>query len=96
MASTNAFASSQAGELTEKWGEIGVDVICSAASPYAEQDEVTTAAGELAGHELDLVVMDCMGYTQAHKRIVSHATGRPVMLASSTMARVVGELLALG
>ena len=87
---------SQVGELIEKWGEIDVEVTCSAASPYAEQDQVTAAAGELAGHDLDLVVMDCMGYTQAHKRIVSHKTGQPVLLASSTVARVLGELLALG
>lgn len=87
---------SQVGELTEKWGEIDVEVTCSAASPYAEQDQVSAAAGELAGHELDLVVMDCMGYTQAHKRIVRQTIGQPVLLASSTVARVLGELLALG
>ena len=84
---------SQIGEMTGKWGVISVDVTWAAASPYADQDEVTTAAEELAGHELDLVVMDCMGYTQAHKRVVSRATGWPVMLSSTAVARVVGGLL---
>ena len=45
---------------------------------------------------MDLVVMDCIGYTGAHKRTVSQATGRPVMLSSSVVARVVGELLDRG
>lgn len=85
--------SSQVGELTDKWGEINTDVTFVAASPYAYQDEVTPAARELAGHTIDIVVMDCMGFTQAHKRTFSQATGRPVILASSIVARVVGELL---
>ena len=88
--------SSQVGEMTEKWDGIDVDVTWAAASPYAERDEVTPTARELSGQELDLVVMDCMGYTQVHKRTVSQATGRPVMLASSMVARVVGELLDTG
>jgi protein AroM len=82
--------------MAEKWEAIDVDVTWAAASPYAGQDEVTTAAGELSGHELDLVIMDCMGFTQAHKRIVSQATGQPVMLASTTVARVVGAMLESG
>lgn len=87
---------SQIGELTEKWGDIDVAVTFTAASPYADEDEVARAAGELQGHELDLAVMDCIGYTRAHKRAVSQATGRPVMLSLSVVARVVGELLDSG
>jgi len=87
---------SQIGELTEKWGDVDVAVTFAAASPYADEDEVTRAAGELRGRELDLVVMDCIGYTAAHKRTVSQATGRPVILSSSVVARIVGELLESG
>jgi protein AroM len=83
----------QIGELTGKWDSLGAEVAFVAASPYADQARVARAAEELAGRELDPVVMDCIGYTQAHKRTVRQATRRPVMLASSTVARVVGELL---
>ena len=41
-------------------------------------------------------VIGASGYTGAHKWTVSQATGRPVMLSSSVVARVVGELLELG
>jgi hypothetical protein len=37
--------------------------------------------------------MDCMGYTLAHRRVVIQATGRPVILASRVVARIVGELV---
>jgi protein AroM len=87
---------SQVGELTEKWGGLGAVATFVAASPYTDQDQVARAAGELGGHDLDLVVMDCIGYTSAHKRSVSQVTGRPVLLSSSAVARVVGELLELG
>jgi protein AroM len=87
---------SQIGELTEKWDAIDVEATFAAASPYADEDEVARATGELRGQELDLVVMDCIGYTGAHKRTVSQATGRPVLLSSSVVARVVGELLDRG
>ncbi len=87
---------SQIDELTEKWGELDVAVTSAAASPYAYEDEVPRAAQTLRGRELDLVVMDCMGYTRAHKQTVSRATGGPVVLSSSVVARVVGELLDSG
>jgi protein AroM len=86
----------QIGELTGKWDNLGAEVAFAAASPYADQAGVARAAEELAGHDLDLVVMDCIGYSLVHKRIVGQATDRPVMLASSTVARVVGELLDSG
>ncbi|GAB4528485.1 MAG: AroM family protein [Anaerolineae bacterium] len=84
---------SQIGELTEKWAAIEADVSFAAASPYADQAEVAHAARMLGGMELDLVVMDCIGYTRLHKRAVSQATRRPVILASSAVGRVVGEML---
>jgi len=86
----------QIGKLTGKWASLDAEVAFAAASPYADPAGVARAAEELAGHDLDLVVMDCIGYSRAHKRSVSQATGRPVRLASSIVARVVGELLEVG
>jgi len=84
---------SQIEAAAEKWRELGAEVVFVAASPYGEQIELTRAAEELGGHPLDLVVMDCMGYTLPHRRVVTQATGRPVILASRVVARIVGELV---
>jgi protein AroM len=84
---------SQIEAAAEKWRELGAEVLFVAASPYGEQIELTRVAEELGGHTLDLVVMDCMGYTLAHRRVVTQATGRPVILASRVVARIVGELV---
>jgi protein AroM len=47
----------------------------------------------MASHRPDLVVMDCMSYTQDHKEAVRAATGTPTLLAVSTMARIAAELM---
>jgi protein AroM len=79
--------------VAEKWRMLDAEVVFVAASPYGEQMELIRAAEEVERHLLDLVVMDCMGYTLAHRRVVMQATGRPVILASRVVARIVGELV---
>jgi protein AroM len=84
---------SQIDAAAEKWRVLGAEVVFVAASPYGEQTELIRAAEELGRHPLDLVVMDCMGYTLAHRRVVTQATSRPVILASRVVARIIGELV---
>jgi hypothetical protein len=40
------------------------------ASPYGAPEELATAARRLAGLDVDLVAMDCIGYTLAMKETV--------------------------
>ena len=84
---------SQIEAAAEKWRALEAEVVFVAASPYGEQTELTRAAEELGRHPLDLVVMDCMGYTLAHRRVVTQATGRLAILASRVVARIVVELV---
>lgn len=84
---------SQIEAAAEKWGALGAETVFAAASPYRGHIELTRAAEELAGQALDLVIMDCMGYTLTHKQAVMRTTGRPALLASRVVARIVGELV---
>jgi protein AroM len=85
---------SQAEATDEKWEAVEAEKVYVAGSPYGEPDEIARAADELQERSsVDLVVMDCMGYTDAHRRLVVKAMGKPVILAASLAARVVGELL---
>jgi len=65
-------------------------VLYSHASPYSG-DRLAEAARELAG--ADLVVMHCMGYTEAMRRRVAAITGKPVLLARRVVADAVAQLL---
>ena len=79
----------------ERWA--GCDVVVTSASPYAEPGlrlgEWRRAAGELEASDVDLVYLDCMGMDEETKRIVHQETGKPVILASSVVARIVDELI---
>jgi len=69
----------------------GASVVMAHASPYSD-GRFEDAAGELA--KTDLIVMHCMGYTEAMRRRVAAVTGKPVLLARRLVANAVAELTA--
>lgn len=88
-------SSEQAGESDVYWRRVGAAVRSVPASPYADgPGAVKHAATELAEWGVQLTVMDCMGYTGTMGDIVRKATGKPVVLARSIVARLVAELIA--
>jgi protein AroM len=78
----------------ERWRDVAMEeVVVEAASPYGRQGELEEAASRLAAAGVDLVVMDCIGYTRAMKAVVRRAVACPVLLAVTVLARVAAELL---
>lgn len=65
-------------------------VLLAHASPYSE-DRFAEAAARL--READVVVMHCMGYTEAMRRHMAELTGRPVLLARRMVAAMVAQLI---
>jgi len=82
----------------ERWG--ASDVVVTSASPYAEPEvrakEWKRAAEELKEGGVDLVYLGCMGMDEEMKKIVQQVTRKPVILASSVVARMVDELIGPG
>jgi protein AroM len=60
------------------------------ASPYGRDDFV--AAGRSLS-DCDLVVMHCMGYTEAQRAAVANGSGRPVLLSRRLVAAALAQLL---
>ena len=83
----------QLDAMQEKWRPVCADLAVAAGSPYGPVERVVEAARSLQGRAVDLVVMDCIGYTETHRALVRGQVNRPVMLASAAAARVVGALL---
>jgi protein AroM len=82
----------QVGPQAVRWSGRGVRPIVRFASPYAGADfaalgREARAAGAAA------ILLDCMGYTLATKRLVSEASGLPALLVRSLAARVAAEML---
>jgi protein AroM len=68
----------------------GQELLFAHASPY-RGDRFPEAARELAG--TDLIVMHCMGYTEAQREIVARGSGSPVLLARRMVATALANLL---
>jgi protein AroM len=68
-------------------------ITVTVASPYSDRNGVSLAGHELKKAGCDLILMYCMGYTRESADQVRSATGKPVILANSLVARIVGELL---
>jgi protein AroM len=83
----------QVASAKQRWSSAAREVIAEAASPYAGLDGIERAAESLSMSGVDLVAMDCMGYTVGMKDLLSRRVQKPVVLARSIAAKVVGELL---
>jgi protein AroM len=68
----------------------GGHVAVSHASPYSGA-RFRDAALELEG--ASVIVMHCMGYTEAMRAVVAEQTGKPVLLARRMVASAVAQLL---
>lgn len=83
----------QVEQCAEKWKSRVQSVQVAWGSPYGDPEELVQAAREAADMDVDLVVLDCMGYTAGMKEQVCQLTGKPVVLSRTLAARVVMELL---
>jgi len=77
-----------------RWSAVVPNVAVEAASPYGPPEQLRSAALSLGRNDIDLVVMDCLGYTQSMKQSVRACVNRPVLLARSVLGRIAAELLA--
>lgn len=77
----------------ERWQKAAEKVVVEACSPYGDIDEVEIAADKLAKSKVDVIVMDCIGYTMKMKDMVHEKTKIPVILARSISAKIMSELL---
>jgi len=82
----------QVKTAVETFEGLGCKVVGVGASPYGREEEIVRVAKELKGG-VDLVFMNCFGYSLEMKRIVRQITGKPIILARSLLARTLDDLL---
>lgn len=79
-------------QTEEKWRASVSSVKAYAASPYGEPGELLQAAALIRDTDAALIVLDCIGYTTAMKKIIAEISQKPVVLSRTLLARVIGEL----
>jgi len=86
---------SQIASESGKWKALARPPIFAAASPYTGTLDAVAAAGvALARRGAQAFLLDCIGFTEAHRAQLGHASGLPVILSNALMARIVGEMVA--
>lgn len=83
----------QIQQAYDQWGTIMEQVTPIAANPYGDQEELVKAAQKAKEIDSDLIVMDCIGYTEEAKKMVKKISGKPVILCRTILARVISEWL---
>jgi protein AroM len=82
-----------AGQIDEFHGIPGIETKLAVASPYLAGHEAAlrTAGSELA--DTEMVVMHCIGYSEAMRQVVKQAAGRPVLVSRQLVAHAIDLLL---
>jgi protein AroM len=76
----------------DMWRTSGLEPVVVAGSPYKEPAQLAGAARQLAGRDIELVVLDCIGFTLAMKQAVKELVQKPVVLPRTLAARLLAEL----
>lgn len=83
----------QVEQMRDRWERIAGRATILAASPYGPQSARDEAARTLADADVELIVLDCIGFTEAMRSRVRELSGKPVMLPRALLARTMLEIL---
>ena len=82
----------QVGVAITHWRETGFEAKAAVASPK-EPGALIEAAKALANPELELIVLDCMGFPPEEARRMRALCGRPVLCPQGILPRIMAEML---
>jgi protein AroM len=82
-----------AAQIEEFHGIPGMATKAAGASPYLADPEagLRKAGAELA--DTDMIVMHCIGYSEAMRQVVKQASGRPVLVSRRLVAHAIDLML---
>jgi protein AroM len=73
--------------------DLGYDVVTVYSNPYdLPEEKIISAANEMKKFDVDMVYMNCLGYSLRHKKIVYQILKKPIILPRMVIAKVLDEL----
>ena len=80
--------------MEKKWKRTNLKIIVEAISPYTgTREEIEKIAKKIGKTDVDLVVLDCLGFNRGVKTIFRKITKKPVLLPRTLLGRIAGELI---
>lgn len=83
----------QIPKIKRKLKDKGMSIVITSANPYGESKAFEKAAKFLAKENVDLVVLDCIGFTPKVREIFRRLTGKPVVLPQTIIGSVLKDLI---
>jgi protein AroM len=85
---------SQIASESGKWQALEREPMFAAASPYASTSDALAAVGaSLARRGAEALLLDCIGFVEAHRRDLARACGLPVILSNALVVKIAGEIV---
>ena len=75
-----------------KFGSDDVETYADATSPYEGSEELEALAERLSAQNLDLILLNCFGFSSDLKKYIAERTGVPTIQSNAVVARVLKEL----
>jgi protein AroM len=79
--------------LLPKYSPFGLEPLFAVASPYKNDVASYEEAANELKNDVDIILLDCMGYTEEAREMVSKASGLPVILSNAIMAKLASEMI---
>lgn len=79
--------------LYPKFSPFGLEPFFAVASPYHHDKTGYADAAEKLKNKVDIILLDCMGYTEETREVISIKTGLPVILSNAIMAKLTSEMI---
>ncbi len=74
------------------FGSDDVETYADVISPYEGSEELEALAGRLSAQNLDLILLNCFGFSSDLKKYIAERTGVPTIQSNAVIARVLKEL----
>lgn len=74
------------------FGSDDVETYADATSPYEGSEELEALAERLSAQNLDLILLNCFGFSSDLKKYIAERTGVPTIQSNAVVARVLKEL----
>lgn len=79
----------QKKQIKRFWNNLKMDPIIKSASPYKENNDLISAAEEIKNEDIDLIYLDCMGYSKKMKKIVGEISNKKVILPREMISLII-------
>ena len=73
----------QKDNVLQKWNKLEIGIIPKSCSPYRETENFKDI---IFADEIDLIVLDCMGYNEEHKSVLAKQFTKPIILSKEVVS----------